>query len=71
MGALMTEILKTIQEGSFERPGFCLPWPYSYEPGQRLTIAHKRAGQIVRTDAWILVEYEDRGETFRRWDRVH
>lgn len=61
-------VLMSLQEGSSDRPGFCLPWPYAYDPGFRLVIQHKRAGKVMRTEDFILVEYERDGERFRRWD---
>lgn len=59
-------ITQTIQEGS----RYHMPWMYSHKPGQRFVVEHKKAGKVVRTEAWVLVQFRQCGETMRRWDRA-
>lgn len=62
----MTPIFKTIQDREADPIGL-LPWMYAHKPGQVFVVEYKKAGQVVRTKKWRLVQPRNPDE-LRRWE---
>ena len=67
MKASIDEHRLVVQEGVEVR----LPWPYSYPPGYRITVEHKKSGKVLRAEAYInCAELTADGETLMSWRSV-
>lgn len=57
-----------VQEGGTE---VRLPYAGNLPAGYRITVEHKRSGQVVRTEDYVNVVLRfDDGEAYKQWKRV-
>ena len=48
-----------------------LPYANNLPAGYRITVEHKRSGQVVRTESYVNVAKRfDDGEVYMQWQRV-
>lgn len=64
----MQPIHKTIQDRGGPDPLGLLPWMYSHDLGQLFVVERKRAGKVIKTETYKLVQPD--GDDLRRWELV-